>query len=113
MQGRRRERRRFAGRRRLELLQVMAQLLEHHLQVEDLLVLLDEHRQEHDFKGQQMGGVGRRRQVMAGGGQQFIERPLVGLAQGATETGERLLLLQEGVGDGGECAAHRTWFRGD
>jgi hypothetical protein len=77
-------------------------------QTQELLVLLDEHGQEHDLEGQEMGGVGGRGQVAAGGGQEVVEGDLVFAAQGAAEADERFLLGQEGLGDGGKGAAPRS-----
>jgi len=83
------------------------QALQFQLQMQHLLVLLDEHRQQHDLEGQQVRGIGGGGQMMARGGEQVVEGALVGAPQGAAEAGERLLLVQEGVGDGGESAAHK------
>ena len=40
-------------------------------------MLLDQHRQQHDLEGEQVRGIGGFGQVMAGGGQQVIERALI------------------------------------
>jgi hypothetical protein len=83
-------------------------LLDQHPQAHELLVLLDEHGQEHDLEGQEVRSIGGGGQMAAGSGQEIIEGDLVFAAQGAPEADERLLLGQEGLGDGGKRAAHRN-----
>jgi hypothetical protein len=63
-------------------------------------VLLEQHGQQHDLEGQQVGGVCSGGQVVARAGQQFVEDLLVLAAQRTAKARQRLLLLKEGLGDG-------------
>jgi hypothetical protein len=82
------------------------QFFQQALQAQELLVLLQEHGEQEGLEGEGVGGVGGGGQVLVGGGEEVIQGELVAAAQGAAEAAEGLLLEQEGLGDGGEGAAH-------
>ena len=48
-----------------------------------------------------MRGVGRRSQVLLGGGEQVIQHQLVAAPQSAPEASQRLLLVEKLLGDRG------------
>ena len=69
-------------------------------------MLFQQHREQEHLERQGVTGIRGRSQVLAGRGEQAIQRDLVTPAQGAPEAGEGLLLLQEVLGDGWKGAAH-------
>jgi len=85
------------------------QLIQAAAQAKHLLVLFKQHGEQEGLEGQGVSGVGGGSQVLVGSSEKLIQSKLVATAQGAAEAGERLLLLQEGDGDGGESAAH-VWI---
>jgi len=70
-------------------------------QAQDFLVFFEQHSQQEDLERLGVTGIGRRRQVLVSGGEQIVEHGLIAAPQGAPEPGERALLLQEYLGDGG------------
>ncbi len=78
------------------------------LQFEHSFVFLHQHGQQHDLKWKEVGGIGRGRQVMTGRSYKIIEVALVLPDKGATKSGERSLLLQEGLGYGRKSASHEA-----
>ena len=63
---------------------------------------------------QGVGGVGSRRQVLAGGGEEVVQGQLVDRAQGPAGSGRRICLLeQEILGGGRKRSAHELLFFAD
>jgi hypothetical protein len=71
-------------------------------------VFLHQHGQQHDLKWEEMGGVGGGRQMMPSGSEEIVQSALVLSAKCATESSERGLLLQEGLGNRRKSASHQT-----
>jgi hypothetical protein len=66
-------------------------------QTHHLFVLFQQHRQQEDIKRQCVPGISCGSQVLPRRGEEIIQGNLIAAPQGAPETRERFLLLQESL----------------